>query len=142
MPVTRAALQSELQNDPAALGYAPLLAAGRYGELVDVLNEQRNGITVARDAVPAWEFTNAIEATDYATLTPELRAYFSFVVAAGQVVVSGGAVRAAMRDAFPNGSASKTNLRALWDRRASRAEFLFGQSVTLEDCVRAIRGSF
>lgn len=140
MAIDRAALAAEIQNDPAGVGYAAFIAAGEMGNLRDAINTPRAGTNVGRSVIPAHEFVNAIDAAEFAAITPELREYFTFVVSAGEVQVGGGAVREATRTAFPNNSASKTALRGLWDRRASRAEFVVGQEVTLEDVVRAVRG--
>lgn len=142
MALTDAALLSELQTDPTAIGYAPLLAAGKYGELVAAINLPRGGVTVGRTLIPSWEFVNAIAPSEYLTLTQAQRDYLVLVAAAGQVQLGGGGVRTALTALFGAGTASRTALVALLDRQASRAEFLFGQAVTIEDCARAIRGSF
>lgn len=142
MALTDAALQSELLNDPAALGYAPLLAAGRYGEVVAALNLSRVGVTVGRTVIPSWEFVNAIVPTEYITLTQAQRDYLTMLAAAGQVQLGGGGVRDALTALFGPATQSRANLIVLLNRPASRAEFLFGQAVAIEDCVRAIRGSF
>ena len=38
MPIDHVKLRTELQTDPAALGYAPLVAAGSDGAVADLLN--------------------------------------------------------------------------------------------------------
>lgn len=142
MALTDAALLAELQNDPTAIGYAALLSAGKYGEVVAALNLPRGGVTVGRTLIPSWEFINALAPAEYILLTQAQRDYLMLVACAGQVQLGGGGVRDALTALFGPATTSRANLIALLNRQASRAEFLFGQAVTIEDCVRAIRGSF
>lgn len=135
-----AALKQEIENDPTGVGYAKMLDAGQFGLLAEALNTPRDGTVVGREIIPAYEFVNAIVADEYAALGPDQHNYFTFLVSAREVNVGGGAVRQAMRDAFPEGSTTRKNLEQLFDRKASRAEFVVGQAVTFHDCVRAVRG--
>jgi hypothetical protein len=132
MAITLAALKAELQNDPTARGYAAPLAEGNYQAVVDLLNALRDGATVGRSLVPAWQFVNCIVPSEYAALTVPQRDYLTMVAAAGDVQLGGGAVRDALTAIFAGGTTTRTNLVALLNRPATRAEELFGDGVTIQ----------
>lgn len=135
------ALRTELQTDPAGLGYANAVAGSDYAGLVALLNLERPAVRVNRSLVPAHEFVNALAPGEYVALTQAQRDYLVLVAAAGQVQLGGGGVRVALTALFPANSPTRAALLALLDRPASRADFLFGQAASFEDVVAAVRGS-
>jgi hypothetical protein len=138
--VDRTALAAELQADPAALGYAPLIASGADQAIADLLNATRARITLPRALVPSWQLVNAIVPSEYAALAQAARDYLTMLAAAGAVQLGGGPVRDGLAMIFGAGTATRANLMALLDRQGSRTEQLFGDSVTVSalDVARAL----
>lgn len=131
MAINYAALKAEGVNDPLGLGYAVHFGTGNDQAIADLLNTPRQGATVNRTIVPAWEVVNAVVPAEYAALTATYRDYLTFVVSATEVQLGGGGVRDGLGAVFPAQSATRANLLALLTKQASRAEQLFGFGVTI-----------
>jgi len=147
MAVNLAQLKTELNTDPAALGYAAPRNAGAHGILASILNTVRAGQTIQRVDVSAKEIVEAINVADmkpFATpatptnqeLSFERRylAWFATLPAMGNVrlmlddgttLTPVGANLDAMFPASP-GSATRTRIIALMSKPPTRAEQLFG----------------
>lgn len=139
MAINYAALKTELQTDPAGLGYAPHLAAGADQSLADLLNEVRQSISISRATIPAYEVWEAIVPAEWAALTANERQRVQTILSMGEVNVQGANTRSSLAAAFGAGTTSRTNLIALQSRQGSRAEQLFGDgvAVTNEDIAKA-----
>lgn len=150
-----AVLKTELQTDPKALGYAPLIASGSDGALADKLNAKtisgRKPVDVktllrwgASSGVLADIVTNSSSAGDkkvrsicIATLKLLERLDTLDLDDAGiralvDALVTGGVMTAAQKD----------ELLALGNAPVSRTEELFGIGVVVghEDVAKALRG--
>lgn len=133
------ALKSELENDPALLGYGPFIAAGNHTGLAALLNAPKVGVVVGRGVVPAHEVVDAIVPGEYASLVAAERDYLLMVVAGGTVNLGDGQTRAALKVLFGAGTVTRANLIALADRTGSRAEELGFGEVSEADVVAALR---
>jgi hypothetical protein len=161
MAMTDASLRSELQTDPAGLGYAPYRAAGNHQALADLLNWPRDGvtapplagapagaaITVRNPSISAADLLEAIDNRDFAT-TPNAAhvAWFESITQQRTIAllnedgtnnrVLGNLNRLITSDT----QGSRTRLLALATRRGSRAEQLWGPGtvVTIDDIGRAL----
>jgi len=161
MPVNHAALRSELDTDPAQLGYEPAWSNGTDNVVASLLNFPRDGVTAApngvvgaaiqvrrADVMPA-EILEVIDARDFqsetdagASESPNMdAAYFASVMQSQQ----------SLRLEFDDGSATRvlTNLRrflqnpgpqgsrdrllSIVRRTGSRAEQLFGGGSVVTD---------
>lgn len=148
MPYSDAALLAELTNDPAQLGYAPLLDAGSDLLAADLLNLPRTGIVVPeggayeqwRGLVPAYEIINNTVPADWKALVAEEKQRYDTITGAGSVDTNAPNVRSALTAMFPQGSATRTALLDMVKRPGSRAEFLFGLNhvVAAEDVSRVL----
>jgi hypothetical protein len=139
-----AALKTELQTDPAALGYAPLLAVQDWTGLAAKVNALHAGFTIAPGLVASYRIVGAIVKAEFDALAAADKTYLNFIVQPPDVDVSQTSqVRTALGGLFGAGTATRSNLVALASRPGRRAEELFGLDVkvTVEDCIRAIRGS-
>lgn len=140
MALTIAALKAEIQNDPTGRGYAAPYEAGRDNAVADLLNDPRQGATIGRTLIDAWQFVNAITPSEYVVLTQAQRDYLVLVAAAGRVQLGGGGVRTALGSLFGAGTATRAAFIALQDRPATRAEELFGEGVAISpDDISAAR---
>ena len=141
MPISYTALKAEAVADPLGIGYAPHIASGNDQAIADLFNTPRQGATVSRTLVPAWEVVNAVVPTEYAALTAAAREYLTFAVAAGELQLGGGGVRDGLAAVFAANTATRANLVALLDKPATRAEELFGFGVTIttDDIAKARR---
>lgn len=139
MVINYAALKTELQVDPAGLGYAPHLAAGADQSLADLLNEARQSISIPRATIPAHEVWEAIVPAEWTALTANERQRVQTILSMGEVNVRGTNTRSSLAAAFGAGTTSRSNLAALQTRRGSRAEELFGEGITVtsEDIAKA-----
>lgn len=133
------ALRAELLNDPAGLGYAPLIASGSDALLAARLNDPLSGYTVSRGVVPAYAVTSAIPASEFSLLPPANREYLSMLVSAGEVNLD-GQTRTDVKNLFGTNTQARANLTALADRLGSRGEQLGFGLITDTDIAVALRG--
>jgi hypothetical protein len=131
-----AALKTELLTDPTGRGYAAPLATGTDWMAADLLNAVQAGISIDRGVIPAYEIINATVASEWTALSAAERQRYQTLTGAGQVDSSNANVRAAFAAMFAAGP-TRTALTALLTRQGSRAEQLFGQSVSVADVSRA-----
>ena len=131
MAVDLAALRTELQNDPTALGYAAHVASGSDVDLAALLNAARSGITVFRGLIQSYEIINATDPTEWSALGSAEKQRYQTLTGAGRVDTANANVRAAFLAMFANGTATRAALVALASRTASRAEQLFGADTTI-----------
>ena len=136
-----AALKNELTIDPAALGYAAMIAAGNHNALATTLNLVRAGIAINRTIVPAYEIINATDAAEWTSATAAEKQRYQTIVGAGQVDLSNANVRAMFQAMFGAGTTTRAALMALLTRTGSRGEQLFGAGtvVTHVDILEALR---
>lgn len=138
-PAQLAVLRTELQTDPLGLGYATPIAEGAYQTVADLCNNPPAGQTahvylpIASPSVVA-----AIAKAEWLALTPDDRAWLSFVVAQPIVDATVVQLRTDLGALFPAGSQSRSNLLALSQRLATRAEALGVGTVTLADIDAAL----
>lgn len=140
MPINYAALKTELQTDPSALGYAALLAAGNHAGVAAALNLPRAGITISRDLIPSHEIFEAIVTSEYTALVAAEKTRLQVILGMGQVNVKGANTRAQLAAMFGAGTATRTAILAMIDRQGSRAEQLFGAGtqVSAADIAQAL----
>lgn len=149
MPLTYPALKTELQADPATIGYAALVASGNDVGLAALLNEVRAGISIRRPDIAPAEILEAIDARDFEP-TPNVLAVAWFGSLTRQERVrllnddgSQTRVLANLRRLLlaldTNGS--RARLQDMANRPGSRAEQLFGAGVvvTHQDVAIALR---
>ena len=140
MAVDLTALNTELTSDPTALGYASHVAAGADGTLAELLNRTRPTISVKRATIQTWEIIAATESADWTALSVEAKDRYRVIVSAGVIDVSDANIRALLGALLPAGSATRANLIARISRPGSRAEQLFGVSVSSDEIAKALRG--
>lgn len=131
MALNYAALQTELETDPVALGYKIGGAFRPDPELADLLNAVLPSIAIPRPAIPTWEVLAATEEADYDALTASLRALYHVLLSMGTLNPSATRTQAVFSKLFPVGSATRVNLSALASRPGSRAEQVLGAGVRL-----------
>ena len=147
-PQQLTALKTELQTDPAALGYAPLITAGSMGALADLLNALAvPEFWVWRTLVTKDEYTQVASIDDttfnwtgtgFITRSQgERDAWRELFNGGGAGAGRGGNavnpslpnVRQAFSDIFSGGTApapaNRTHLAVVSRRKASRAERIF-----------------
>lgn len=157
MAIDYAALKTELNTDPTALGYAAPRTAGDDVTLAGIVNLLRATIQIRRADISASEIANAIDVADYtalpgsptaAQLSSERRflAWITGILTVGSVRLlnDDGTNAPAITNfqaMFPAGSATRTRLLALASRNGSRAEQLFGAGtvITSADVAKALR---
>jgi len=128
MPVNYAQLKTELQTDPTAIGYAPMLSAGDHAGVAAALNLVRQTITIRRDILPAHELFECVVTAEYNSLTASEKSRLDTILGMGTVNVKGDNTRSQLSAMFVAGTATRTNMLAIMDRKGSRAEQLFGLS--------------
>ena len=138
MALTLTALKSELQTDPTALGYSAHVAAGRTAALADLLNALNPAISVFRHSIPTWEIVANTAKPEYDALLPGDKQLYQILVSTGTVDVSDSRIRAMFAGIFGVGTTTRANLITMASRSGSRAEQLFGVSVSHTDCAKAL----
>lgn len=143
-------LKTELNIDPNAYGYAPLIAIGNDQGLADMLNLRRAAIVMPRPDVSPLEILEAINVADFIASGNQSILWGSWFESITQyptvrVLKENGSDTRVMTNfmkVLVNGSSSETRIRALASRDGSRAEQLFGvnTSVSAMDIAQALRG--
>ena len=131
-------LKTELNTDPMAYGYAPLIAIGNDQGLADMLNLQRASIVMPRPDVTPLEILEAINLSDLVT-SPASTLYSAWLIGMTtyptvRLLKTDGSDTRAMGNfmkILTNGSQSEVRLRALSVRYGSRCEQLFGVGVVV-----------
>lgn len=113
--MAKAALITELTNDPLARGYAGMTAA----QAAISLNEKNR--TRNRAMVQVSAILDAIAWTEYDALTATHKDRLNVILARDTINANSVNVRAAFLAAFTNGSTSRANLIALLSEPISRA---------------------
>lgn len=121
MPIPLAALKTELQTDPTALGLTAPYDAGQDSIAADLLN--RPNVAIRMDVeVPAAVFVEAIDRTEYLVLADGDKRMLQLLATPDTVRLRNPALGAM----FPLGTQTRTNLQFLAKRAGSRAEQLWG----------------
>ena len=145
MAITPSTLKTEIQQDPKAMGLAPLVAAGNDQGIADLLNSVTSSGTgtTFRNNIQAKEIINAIVAADFAALTALQLAQLQAITAQGILDATNANARAIFLNIFVGMTNTVSALTALASRVASRAELLFGAGTTIEagDVSFALRGT-
>jgi len=146
--INYAALKTELQTDPTGIGYAASVAAGNDTETARLINEVRTvppTFTINRGPVPSSIVVNEIEAADLSALITNQLLQLQIITQFGTVDLGDASTRQILGGIFPVASATRTNLTALANRPASRAEVYPGSpgrnaNITPDDVAKALRG--
>lgn len=140
MPFTLAALTTEINTDPTALGYAALKASGNDQGIADLLNIVRATISVKRpDCSPA-EILEAIDLRDFpasptgVASVPLAQSWLESVTQFARIrLTNDDGTKTTTRKNFDrlvnDTQGSQTRLDAVAVRTGSRAEQLFGAGV-------------
>lgn len=154
-------LKTELQTDPSALGYAPLLAVSDWINLAAVLNFRRDGVTLCpvngivgsalsafRNDVGVHDIINCIASSDFGAMTQLQIAKLSLLFTGTTTIDATVAnTRTIVINIFSGASAGTLNaLSAVSSRAGSRAEVLSGFPtgivLTQQDVQAAIVGHY
>ncbi len=145
MPFTIPQLLTELQTDPAALGYAAKVNVGADGDLAGLINAI--GATAAfnkfRNDITIHDVNDSIVPADFAALTSlqidKIRLVFTGTDRIDANSANTRAIFLGIFSAMPN---TVTALTAMATRKGSRAEVLWGTGtvVTVSDISFALRG--
>lgn len=130
-PANYQSLRTELDTDPLGLGYS-----GKTDQqIADLLNQVR--ATIDRDigVIPAWRLVGAINPDEWAALSNQEKQRLALFVSAGDIDTQSANIRSALAAMFTAGASPLTRaaMAALQTRKGSRAEQLFGSSVTAQD---------
>jgi hypothetical protein len=143
MAIDYAALKSEIQADPTILGYAPFVTAGSDIGVAGLLNATRAGISVFRNDLGVREVINAIDATNFASLTQiQVSKLMLLFTSTPTIDATNANTRTIFLGIFSGMTATVNALTALASRTGSRAEQLFGAGTVVGhlDVARALRG--
>jgi hypothetical protein len=155
--LTMAALKAEVQTDPAALGYAALVAARRLQGVADVLNFPRDGVAASpvngvvgaavsvkrADCTPS-EILEAVDVRDFPAApagvnsVPLAQSWLESITQFPRVRLANAdgtktQVRKNIDRLVGNTNLSQDRLDAVAVRVGSRAELLFGFGVAVTD---------
>lgn len=142
-----ALLQSELNTDPGARGYAALISLGNDSGLADLLNApDTNAANDQFDRITSHDIFEAIDATEFSALAQAalLRLLIILVqLGQGSIDVRGSNIRALLAAIFPVGGPTRAALLAASKRHTTRAEQVLGVLgviITATDVAIALRG--
>ena len=139
-PVDLAALKSEVNTDPIAMGYVPdAMDDGVIFLINDVdSNKAPEQVTRPLDDIAIAEVAEVIDPTEYDALTAYDKLWVESLInrAEGESIVP---YKSKFLTLFPNGSVTRTAALALLPKDATRAEVLFGINtvITNSDWVAA-----
>lgn len=130
-----AQLHQEITTDPEAIGYRNPDTSWKGDQAIaDLLNDPANGASITRRLVGAQEILSSIPIAEWRTAAAADRAYLQGLLGlSGEAPVdtSDPVVLANLLELFAGGSETRTNLLAKIQRQGSRAEVLWGESVTV-----------
>lgn len=130
MTIVTQLLKAEIQSDPEALGYAPLVAAKNWGGISAILNDPTKGSVTTVTFQSAATLQGAVVATEYIALTQQQRDLWQAIITASgsSVDVNATGIKAQIGAVYTNATAPLTRaaMIALQTKQASRAEVLFG----------------
>jgi hypothetical protein len=160
MTIDYTRLANEINTDPRGYGYAPFVANGNDGAIVELLTRIRNGtdgtpkITVSRAQVPSTEILENIDVRDFRTQGTGINngtlaaSWFESVTQSPQVKLANPdgtptRTRANIDLIVSDTNGSQTRLNAVAVRAGSRAEEMFGVNtyITGTDVSFALRGT-
>lgn len=125
------ALASEINTDPKTIGYA-----GKNNiQVAALLNTPGIGTTpgkVNNGVMPVQKLLNAIDGVELDALTTGKKMTLQIYFSSGSIDTGNQNVRDGLAAVFAPGTASRTNLQAIVDRSATRAEVLFGQGFVID----------
>ena len=141
MPIDPSALKTELTTDPVGMGYvlATPIEDSDVGNIRTLINA--SGRTVDRELAENREVVEAIRPAEFEALSVEKRDLVLLMLQPVVLDLRNANIRSAFASAFGAGTTTRTNLIALQTKTGSRAEELFGESVTVgsRDIARALR---
>jgi len=135
----RTALATEINTDPKALGYSP--GTKTNAQITTIINTAgASSETIDSGVVQGHQIVGAIVQADYALLSAAQVSQLTIWLSPPFVDTSSANVRAVFAALFGAGTQTRTNLQALTQRAASRAEILFGRGtvVLVEDVSAAL----
>ena len=139
MSIVHSSLKTEINSDPAGLGYAPFISSGNYGGAAAILNTIRSGVaadgknySIHRDDVLPAEVIDAISATDFAALTTLQSQQLQLLLGMRSIDCTRNNLRTNLVNIFPVGGGSHAPINNLTSRNGSRAEVLFGIRTIVE----------
>lgn len=125
-----AALMTEVNNDPKALGYSA--QSGNADSIAVLMNTSPEPILAANQEqiyklrVESRDLMAGIVLTEFAALTQANRDYCAMLFSAVQINTGDANVRTQLAAIFATGTTSRANLVATAQKNASRAEALWG----------------
>jgi len=128
-PFSLAALKTEIQTDPASLGYGAVVHADDCARVATKINTIGAGgaFAVLLPSITALAFQTCLDATEFTSLTALNLSQLGMLLSGGSGKLATGVVtiRRGIFTAgtFPN---TRTNLGAIIQRQGSRAEVLWG----------------
>jgi len=135
MSINYISLQSEVKNDPAALGYS-----GKTDEqITNILNTVGSGTaadgksyTIFRNDILPKEIVNCIDPVDFTAATQLSISKLELLFVAAPIDATLTNVRANFQNIFSGASATTKNaLSAVAQRNGTRAEVLFGTGTVI-----------
>ena len=147
MAISKAALKTELQTDPATLGYAPHVASNNDEALADLLNDltlgTSKGYTLTKKNITAPELQSCVVVSEWITRSGEQKsAWQNLLIASAYTgVPTTNANIIAQAQSIWNATTTLDNLAAAISRPCTRAEFLGGEltSISAADVSNALR---
>lgn len=133
MAIDYVALASEINTDPAALGYAAPKQAGNDIAVAVLLNAVGAGVSfqVNREPISSALFIANMDPTEFAALTQAQLLRLLIILSGDSVDINGANTQTSLLGIFPNPGATKTAIAALLKRQGSRAEVLFGRGTVI-----------
>jgi hypothetical protein len=136
MPLSTADLQrlkTELQTDPATVGYAAL--GQDYEALARLINRQQRSID--RETLTSGMLVSCLDLVEFTALSAANKAWLNLFVQANEVPMTND-VRVSLRALFPAGSKTRQAINQATKRTGSRADELGLVGVTESDVAEAI----
>lgn len=129
MAFTYSQLRSEIQTDPAALGYAGKTPEQQLA-LLNALPGPA-GETVNVTGMTPQAFGQSMVESEWAALTVQQCLYLVMLALTGSINPNNATVKAGVLAIFGAGTVTRANLSAALTRTASRAEFLWGAGTVI-----------
>ena len=108
-----AALKTEIQTDPAAVGYGTWATVADDARIQALLCD-RTKRPLAAVLVDSWRVVQCFDSTEFASRTALQQAQLATLLSGGQVNLASAGVRSMALAIFPSAGPTRTALTALW----------------------------
>lgn len=136
-------LKTEILTDPSGVGYGSFLNRGDDEGIAKLINTVSTRFPIDNTIIPSYLIVNNTAPTEWTALSANEKQRYQTITGAGSVDASNTNIRTSFTTMFSGGSITRANLIGLLTSPGSRAEYLFGSDIGVNnsDISKALRNT-